>query len=948
MRKGKVVEKFKRILISIMCVVTLVFAMPVKAKAGIFDEFVDLILRIPDGIMWIGNRYLADRNTNDSIIAIGLEGVHGWKDDDGHIYNFFVTPYDIFTAGEVRTYKDTKGNERTYRNLPIFYANFFNTGDGIIAENDENALKSNEILRPALGNIYIYLRDLCLVLMMLVLLYIGIKIIISSVSTEQAKYKQMLIDWLVGVSLLFLMHYIMSFIMNINDIVVDMLKNNESATYYISFPALGDSAVASNGIGEEWYEFFDDYNEKAFIDLHLDIPGNVSNGKTWEGIESGAPDAFDFIEKNDVESGKAKPEDLYTIQVDTHTDWGDNGKVKINAVLNANDGANSHRCVYRANLMEYIRTLSSYSQEFVKLYTNNNDGVRIANNEDDEQNLMARMGYGILYLTLVVETIMFVVVYIKRLLQLAMLTMISPLVAFMYPIDKIGDGKAQAFNTWLKDYVFNVLIQPLHLLIYTIFITAAMDLFNKNIIYAIAIYAFMIVAEKYFKKIFGFDKSSTGGGGPLGGALGAGMAMHGLGKLTGLGPPGAPGGGKKSSEGGKESKPKIKKRAPATGKPEAQTSPNSNGSGNGNGNGDGRVPGALSGGKFSSAKNAIKNTGKAAWGTGKKKISKALTGGKYDGMKGRKRKFLGAAAKNIGGKGAKLLTRAGTTVALGSAGLLAGAATAMATGDVNNLTKGIAIGTAAGWKNGKNLADWGGGKIGGFIDDTKALRAKSDQNYADKIRIEEAKDSFDNSLTSEQKDIIEKYAPYVDFNGDEDKLEAFIDTDKAMGGIEADNIEQVIAVAKDSQRFGNLNESSKQEEYRKSLIKEKMNEENAKIGNEPGQVSEDEYLKKAGINADNLKEEANKLREAEEAKISDARRKELAEAHQAHDKKEVERVKKKYEKKYNELKSDESKQKFAEEAKKKALQTAKEKNINMDEIDKKIEVAKSHYNKVTK
>lgn len=145
----------------------------------------------------------------------------------------------------------------------------------------------------------------------------------------------------------------------------------------------------------------------------------------------------------------------------------------------------------------------------------------------------------------------------------------------------------------------------------------------------------------------------------------------------------------------------------------------------------------------------------------------------------------------------------------------------MATGDVNNLTKGIAIGTAAGWKNGKNLADWGGGKIGGFIDDTKALRAKSDQNYADKIRIEEAKDSFDNSLTSEQKDIIEKYAPYVDFNGDEDKLEAFIDTDKAMGGIEADNIEQVIAVAKDSQRFGNLNESSKQEEYRKSLIKEK-------------------------------------------------------------------------------------------------------------------------------
>lgn len=84
MRKGKVFEKFKRILISIMCVVTLVFAMPVKSKANIVEDFIDLILRIPDGVMWIANWWLSDRSPSgsiDTIAAVGLKGVHGtpWR-----------------------------------------------------------------------------------------------------------------------------------------------------------------------------------------------------------------------------------------------------------------------------------------------------------------------------------------------------------------------------------------------------------------------------------------------------------------------------------------------------------------------------------------------------------------------------------------------------------------------------------------------------------------------------------------------------------------------------------------------------------------------------------------------------------------------------------------------------------------------------------------------------
>ena len=47
-------------------------------------------------------------------------------------------------------------------------------------------------------------------------------------------------------------------------------------------------------------------------------------------------------------------------------------------------------------------------------------------------------------------------------------TMIAPLVALTYPVDKVKDGKAQAFDMWFKEYIFNLLIQPMHLILYTI------------------------------------------------------------------------------------------------------------------------------------------------------------------------------------------------------------------------------------------------------------------------------------------------------------------------------------------------------------------------------------------------------------------------------------------------------------------------------------------------
>jgi len=146
-----------------------------------------------------------------------------------------------------------------------------------------------------------------------------------------------------------------------------------------------------------------------------------------------------------------------------------------------------------------------------------------------------KVGWVLIYIMLTFYTAYFFVVYLKRVIYLAFLTMIAPLICMMYPIDKIKDGQSQTFDMWLKEYIFNVLLQPLHLLIYTILIGAAGELATENIIYSVVAIGFIIPAEKFFRKMFGFDKASTTG---EAGSFAAGaLAAQGLNNLMKLAKP---------------------------------------------------------------------------------------------------------------------------------------------------------------------------------------------------------------------------------------------------------------------------------------------------------------------------------------------------------------------------------------------------------------------------
>ena len=306
-------------------------------------------------------------------------------------------------------------------------------------------------LSSVISKWYYAVRNMSLVAMMLILVYIGIRMMTSSVASEKSKYKKMLADWVVSICLLFVLHYIMVFLVNINEDIIDIIEEStekkESATIII----LDDEMKNKD-------EFIDAVKntDKSLMPCFTDKDGQNVYDENGEK-ESGAGDEYKFT-------------------------WMTNlvGNIRMQSQLQ--DGSS-----------EYV-------------------------------------GYAMAFLILVFYTMFFAFTYLKRVLYLAFLTVIAPFVAMTYSIDKIADGKAQAFNIWLKEYIFNLLIQPMHLILYMLLISMAFDLASVNIVYTLVAIGFMIPAEKFVRKMFGFEKASTPG--LLGGAAGAALTMTGMKKLA--------------------------------------------------------------------------------------------------------------------------------------------------------------------------------------------------------------------------------------------------------------------------------------------------------------------------------------------------------------------------------------------------------------------------------
>lgn len=198
-------------------------------------------------------------------------------------------------------------------------------------------------------------------------------------------------------------------------------------------------------------------------------------------------------------------------------------------------------------IMAFVLDFSQKITEIFKVTTLSEGGVdyfmtTIRNSIIQENGSQFRYwGYAIMYMALVILTVTFTFEYIKRLIFISLLTMIAPLIALTYPLDKIRDGQAQGFMLWLREYVFNCLIQPVHLLLYTMIVGTAIQTM-KNPIIAIVALALFRPAEIFLRKLFGFDKATTMNN--LGTIAGGAMIMNLLNKL-----PKGPKGGSKNGSG---------------------------------------------------------------------------------------------------------------------------------------------------------------------------------------------------------------------------------------------------------------------------------------------------------------------------------------------------------------------------------------------------------------
>lgn len=123
----------------------------------------------------------------------------------------------------------------------------------------------------------------------------------------------------------------------------------------------------------------------------------------------------------------------------------------------------------------------------------------------------------VMYAVLVYYSIRFLLLYFKRYLTIMILAIISPFVAVSYAVQKINkNGKGgEMYGNWMKDFMYSVILQSMHALIYTIFVQTALDLSENSVVgifIAFIFMNFMLKVDPIIRKIFGFSSGKGGSG----------------------------------------------------------------------------------------------------------------------------------------------------------------------------------------------------------------------------------------------------------------------------------------------------------------------------------------------------------------------------------------------------------------------------------------------------
>lgn len=509
---------------------------------------------IPDTYMPITNKFISEyfEETADNKVTVNL--------------GFLTTNIDDISALSPETiYVDLEdGTQESFRG--VFYVEL-----NYVKNLTEGKTSIAKQLQPTIAKWYKTTRLIAIVGLLSILVYVGIRIILSSTGQDKSKYKKMFMDWLTALCLLFILHYIMAFILEISSMLTKIFLNN----------------------------VMDNQNKDI---LMSSLRSSIELDQTFRGTASLA----------------------------------------------------------------------------------------------------------IMYVALVILTVTFTVQYLKRVIYMAFLTMIAPLIALTYPLDKIKDGQAQAFGMWLREYIFNSLLQVVHLFVYCLLVGSSMDFILVNPIYGIVAITFIVPAEKFIRKMFGFDKASTVG--TLGAAAGGAAVMSMVNKMK-------QGGGHKGQQGQGESKEQGETRT-KTHKPNWGTA------------GHGGSVGGSAGGSTGGAKPTLARPGVKG---GLRAVGRRFT------RKGGPLRRLGITAlKSLGGL-------AGATI---------GVAAGVASGDWSKVAQYGVAGAASGYA--------GAGKLGntglGVVNKVKSYADTYRQGYNGNSKEEKNRKFDEKFMKSEEcKQLVEQY-----------------------------------------------------------------------------------------------------------------------------------------------------------------------------------------------
>lgn len=132
------------------------------------------------------------------------------------------------SAKDVYISKRINIEDIVFNNVPLLDVNIFDlnlskyTSSGLISISSDSILFK---MREIVATWYYIIRNIAIISMLLILIYLGIRVAIASTGEKKAGYKKMMVAWVTSFIIIFTIHYFMILVIDGNELLVNKFKD---------------------------------------------------------------------------------------------------------------------------------------------------------------------------------------------------------------------------------------------------------------------------------------------------------------------------------------------------------------------------------------------------------------------------------------------------------------------------------------------------------------------------------------------------------------------------------------------------------------------------------------------------------------------------------------------------------------------------------------------------